>query len=205
MNKKKYYLFRTLKITGLVIVCSVIAYQLIMLKSTANDIKYQQTEKFSYSLINLASAEATRFIFEKRKKDLRLLTEHLSHDPLIRDTTIYDRLGKILYQSGDVLPLDELLNISEEKVQEYQGAVPYMSELYKDDTKLGYIRITLEQDKILSLINDYRGRSVLTMILLVIFSFSAGIIISLLFLEKIKAGCYFIIRILNKFREKNLN
>ena len=45
-----YYLLRTLQILSLIIICAVIVYQFSMLKSTANQIKYQQTERFSYSL-----------------------------------------------------------------------------------------------------------------------------------------------------------
>lgn len=177
MNKRKYYLIRTLKITSLLIVCSVIAYQLIMLRSTANQIKQQQSERFSYSLTNLASAEATRFIANKKTKELQRIIKQVSDDPLVKNATIYDKQGKVLYQSGDIQ--------KRSASQTEQEVVPYITELYKEKTKLGYIHISLEQGKIFQLVNDYRERSGFTMLLLVVISFSTGVILTFLFANKI--------------------
>ncbi len=203
MNKKMYYLLRTLQIVTLIIVCAVIAYQLTMLKSTSNQIKYQQTERFSYSLTNLAAAEATRYLSKKKTKDLQLLIDDLSHDPIVRDATIYDHMGKILYQSEDVLPLPVLLNINSDEDVQAQGVIPYIAELYKDNTKIGYIRITLEQDKILSLIHDYQEKSLSTMLLLLMLSFVAGTIIMALFFRRLEAGYYHVAKELYTLSKKN--
>lgn len=202
MPKKKYYLLRTLQIGILVVVCTFIGYQLIMLRSTANKIKYQQSERFSYSLANLASAEATRFLSENKTKDLQLLIDNVSDDPLVRDVTIYDHLGKALYQSEDVVSLPTLLNINDDEDKDIQGIVPYMTELYKDNTKLGYIRISLNQGEILSLISDYQERSKSTMYLLIISSFVAGIIFTILFSRKVMLNYYSVIRVISRLKRK---
>ncbi|WP_028862604.1 AhpA/YtjB family protein [Psychromonas aquimarina] len=190
MNKKMYYILRTCQINGLIIVCTVILYQITMLQSTSNQMRYQQTEKFSYSLTNLAAAEATRYLSQNKIKDLQLLIDDLSNDPIVRDATVYDNLGQILYQSTDSLPLQVLLKITDSDSDEAKGVIPYIAELYKEEEKIGYIRITLEQEKILSLIHNYQEKGFSTMWLLLTLSFIAGTIIMALFFRRAEAAYY---------------
>jgi len=203
MKKKMYYLLRTLQITGLVIVCIIIAYQFTLLKETSNQIGYQQTERFSYSLTNLAAAEAARYLSQKKTNDLQLLINDLNHDPIVRDATIYDNLGQILYQSEDVLALPILLKIAQPDNPKADGVIPYIAELYNETEKIGYIRITLEQDKILGLIHDYQQKSLSIMLQILILAFVAGTIIMALFFRRLEAAYYHIVKELYKLSEKN--
>ena len=203
MKKKMSYLLRTLQVVGLLIVCTVIIYQFSMLKSTADQIKYQQTENFAYSLTNLAAAEATRYLSNKKITDLQLLIDNLSHDPNVRDATVYDALGKILYQSENILPLADLLKISPVQKKQAVGVIPYIAELYKDNKKIGYIRITLEQEKILNLIHDYQEKSSSTMLLLLILSFMAGTILMALFFRKFENIYYYTAKLIYILMKKN--
>ncbi|MFT6924900.1 MAG: membrane protein [Psychromonas sp.] len=190
MHKKMYYLLRTLQISSLVIICSVIAYQFISLRNTSDGIRYQQTERFAYSLTNLAASEASRYLSQQKDKDLQLLIKELRHDPIVRDVTIYDQFGKVIFQSKDAIPLPLLLKIESSDKQRSQGIIPHIAELYKDNEKIGYIRISLEQEKILSLINDYQEKSFSTMLLLFVLSFLVGTIIMALFFKRIEASYY---------------
>jgi len=190
MHKKMYYLLRTLQISSLLIICSVIAYQFISLRNTSEGIRYQQTERFSYSLTNLAASEASRYLSQQKNKDLQLLINELKNDPIVSDVTIYDQFGKVLFQSKDALPLPILLKIESPDDKRSQGLIPHIAELYKDQEKIGYIRISLEQEKILSLINDYQEKSFSTMMLLFVLSFLVGTIIMALFFRRIEASYY---------------
>lgn len=190
MHKKMYYLLRTLQISSLLIICSVIAYQFISLRNTSDGIRYQQTERFSYSLTNLAASEASRYLSQQKNKDLQLLINELTNDPIVSDVTIYDQFGKIIFQSKDALPLPVLLKIESSDDKRSQGIIPHIAELYKDNEKIGYIRISLEQQKILSLINDYQEKSFSTMLLLFVLSFLVGTIIMALFFRRIEASYY---------------
>lgn len=185
-----YYLLRTLQISSLLIICSVIAYQFISLRNTSDGIRYQQTERFSYSLTNLAASEASRYLSQQKNKDLQLLINELTNDPIVSDVTIYDQFGKIIFQSKDALPLPVLLKIESPDDKRSQGIIPHIAELYKDNEKIGYIRISLEQQKILSLINDYQEKSFSTMLLLFVLSFLVGTIIMALFFRRIEASYY---------------
>jgi len=190
MHKKMYYLLRTLQISSLLILCSVITYQFISLRNTSDGIRYQQTERFSYSLTNLAASEASRYLSQQKNKDLQLLINELTNDPIVRDVTIYDQFGKIIFQSEDTIPLPVLLKIESPEDPRSQGLIPHIAELYKDNEKIGYIRISLEQEKILSLINDYQEKSFSTMLLLFVLSFLVGTIIMALFFRRIEASYY---------------
>jgi len=203
MNKKMYYLLRTLQITSLILLCAVIGYQFTLLQITSNQIGYQQTERFSYSLTNLAAAEATRYLSQNKLSDLQLLIDDLSDDPLVRDATIYDHLGQILYQSKNVLALPILLNITENEDGETLGVIPYIAELYNENAKIGYIRITLEQDKMLNLIHDYQQKSLSIMLQILILAFIAGTIIMALFFRRVEAAYYHVAKALYKLSEKN--
>lgn len=203
MHKKMYYLLRTLQISSLLIICSVIAYQFISLRNTSNGIRYQQTERFSYSLTNLAASEASRYLSQQKNKDLQLLINELTNDPIVSDVTIYDQFGKIIFQSKDALPLPVLLNIASSNDKRAQGIIPQIAELYKGNNKIGYIRISLEQEKILSLINDYQKKSFSTMLLLFILSFIVGTIIMALFFRRAEAAYYRLSGLISKLIAQN--
>ena len=191
MNKKWYFLLRIAQIATLIVICVVITIQSTVLETTEKNLKYQQTEKFAKSLTNLATAEATRYLTNKKTKELQLLMDNLSHASLIRDASIYNYLGEILYQSKNVLPLPDLLKISNDKIQQTTGIIPYIAELYDEkNKKIGYIRITLEQDKILSLIQNYQDKSTTIMIELLILAFIGGIILMALLFRKLKSTSY---------------
>lgn len=176
MAKKSFVIFRTLQIIGICVLFSVIIYQLISLQNESNAIRYQQTEKFAYSLTNLAAAEASRYLAQKKHKDLQLLIDDLSNDPIVRDATIYDELGQIIYQSKTALPLPILLKLGVQQSKEADGVIPYIAELYSDKTKIGYIRIALEQERILSLIHDYQKRGSSILVFLILLAFVTGLI-----------------------------
>lgn len=203
MNKKMYYLLRTLQITTLVAISAVISYQLINLQNRSNEMRYQQTEHFSTSLTNLAAAEATRYIALKKPKNLQLLINDLSRDPIVHDATIYDHLGEVLYQSEDSLPLPVLLNINSHNDQRAKGVIPYIAELYNEGKKIGYIRISLEEHKILSLIEDYQEKGLSTLLLLLILAFIAGIVLMALFFRKLEKIYYNIGKELKRLLEQN--
>jgi membrane protein len=198
MNNKLYYLLRSTQIISLIVVCAVMAYHFTTLKNTADAIKYQQTEKFSYSLTNLAASEASRFLSRNKNEELQLLIDDLSNDPIVRDATIYDHLGVVIIQSADVLPLPRLLNLDDSNSPDVQGIIPHIAELYKGNNKIGYIRISLEQKKILSLISDYQEKSQSTILLIFILSFVAGTILMALMFRRVERLYFFFIRALSK-------
>lgn len=185
MVNKLFWIKRTLQVVTMFALFAVIAYQFITLQNESNAVRFQQTEKFSYSLTNLAAAEASRYLSQKNQENLQLLIDDLSEDPIVRDAIIYDKLGQILYQSKASIPLPVLLKIGGKQSDEAEGVIPYIAELYDDGTKIGYIRIALEQERILSLIQNYQQRGLSIMSLLILLSFTAGTLLTAIFYKKV--------------------
>jgi len=185
-----YYGLRFLQLSGLIAVTAIILFQLNELRMLSSNVGYQQTEKFSYSLTNLAAAEASRYFSQNKHKELQILINDLSNDPMVRDATIYDHLGKVLYQSNEPLQLPVLLKIDENATPDIRGIIPYIAELYKEDEKIGYIRISLRQDHILGIILNYQQQTLEILLLLLGLSFIAGSIIMALFFKYAEQGYY---------------
>ena len=183
MLKKYFCKAHTIQILIIIFLSSIIIYQFVSLKRESNAVRFQQTDKFSYSLTNLAATEASRYLSEDKNKELQFLIDSLSQDPVVKDATIYDKYGKIIYQSEQALPLTTLLKISGDE-KEAEGVIPYIAELYSDKTKIGYIRITLEQEDILSLIHDYEKRGLAILQLLILLSFITGMIVMAIFFKR---------------------
>ena len=179
-----------MQISGLLAILVLIMLQLNELRMNSNDVRNQQTEMFSSSLTNLAAAEASRYFLQEKEKELQLLINELSNDPMVRDATIYDHLGKVLYQSDEPLSLPSLLKIDNTSSTDVKGIIPYIAELYKEDEKIGYIRISLQQDHILDIIFNYQTQSLEVLILLLSLSFLAGGIIVALFFRRVEAWYY---------------
>jgi len=198
MKIKMYYGLRFIQISGLLAATIIILFQLNELRVISNDVGYQQTEKFSYSLTNLAAAEASRYLAQEKKRELQILINELSNDPMVRDATIYDHLGKVLYQSDKPLLLPVLLKIDEGPTNEIAGIIPYIAELYKEGTKIGYIRISLRQDHILSIIFNYQQQTLEILILLLALSFVAGSILMALFFNRAERWYYHLGKVLRK-------
>lgn len=205
MVRKFFWIIRTLQIVAIIIIFAVIAYQFIALQNESNAIRFQQTEKFSYSLTNLAAAEASRYLSQKKQEDLQLLIDDLSEDPIVRDAIIYDQLGQILYQSKNSIPLPVLLQLGDKSSDDAEGVIPYIAELYSEETKIGYIRIALEQERILSLIQHYQQRGFSILSLLMMLSFIAGCLLTAVFYKKVTNGYKKIVSEIPKLIERTKN
>lgn len=190
MNKKMFYFLRFTQIIALILALGTILYQLNLLREQSIGLSFEQTDKFSNSLTNLAAAEAERYINTHKIKDLKLLAEDLSRDPLVRDATIYDNLGKVIYKSKNSIPLKELLKIEDSNSENIEGIVPHIAELFNDEKKVGYILVSLHQNELLNLIHDYQRTSFTILLLVFVMAFLAGMILMALFFRKAESAYY---------------
>lgn len=184
MLKKKTYLLHLIQISCLVLICAVAIYKIAMLHHTANELKFQQIEKFAASLSGFAAEEAQHYLAKNKTQDLHLLIDNLSKDTAIQDATIYNNLGEIIYQSKPILGLSDLLKITPNNEVDSSKITPYISELYNDNKKVGYIRITLKKNEILKLIDEYQDQSTSTSLLMMIILFFTGVVVTLVLSNK---------------------
>ena len=187
MFKKYFRKPHAIKILIITLLSSIIIYQLESLKLESNTVRSQQIEKFSYSLTNFAASQAARYLSEDKNKELQSLINSLSEAPVIKDASIYDKFGEVIYQSEGALGVISLLKINQENKEE-ESFIPYITELYSDKVKIGYLRITVKQDDVLSLIHDYENRGLAILQFLIMLSFITGMIVmAVLFkIDKVK-------------------
>lgn len=184
MANKIFLIKRTLQFLAVAGLVSAISVQFIKLQKQSDSVRYQQTEKFSYSLTNLAAAEASRYLAKNQQTELKYLIDDLIKDPIVRDATIYDKFGQIIYQSKDILPLSALLKFGNISSEESEGVTPYIAELYSEQTKIGYIRVTLEQAKMLNILQDYQNSGLSIIILLILLAFVSGSLLTTFFYRR---------------------
>jgi membrane protein len=157
-------IWRTLQLLVAVGLIGYLAYLTINLQILADKSRIEQTQRFGYTLTNRAANDAARYLEASNGDELARLVNDLSLDPLVRDVTIYDAFGVVLHQSKDPLPLDLVLNItpkttSADAREIAQNRIPYIAELFQESTKIGYLRVTLEQGKILSVMSAYQQKA----------------------------------------------
>ncbi|MEL0629425.1 AhpA/YtjB family protein [Psychromonas aquatilis] len=200
MIKKIFRLKRLLKVIIICLITIVIASQLIRLQSASVTVRNQQTEQFSQSLTKAIAANAAHFLSENKLDQLQEMIGDLKNDSMVRDVTIYNTLGETVAQSKNSIPLPELLNLSEDDQAIQEITIrPYVEELRYEDKKIGYIRLSLEQDKLLALINNYQEHSFNTLILISILIFITGLLVMSIFHQK----CTSISKTITGFFQKN--
>ena len=190
MKTKMFYFLRSMQIIGLMLVLATIFYQLNQLHLQSIELRYKQTEKSSQSLINLAAAEAERYFNTNQVKDLQRLINDLSNDPMVRDATIYDNLGQVLYKSENSISLKQLLKIDDSDNDDIEGIVPHISELFDGEKKIGYILVSVRQSQLIGLIQGFQ-KSLFSMLLLVFaMAFLAGMIVMAIIHKKVEGAYY---------------
>lgn len=206
MFKKKTYLLHIIQISCLVLICAIAIYKITMLHHTANELKFQQIEKFAASLSGFAAEEARHYLPKNKTQDLHLLIDNLSQNTAIQDATIYNNLGKIIYQSKPILALSDLLKITPNNKVDGSEITPYISELYNDNKKVGYIRITLKNNEILKLVDEYQDQSTSTILLMMLISFFTGVMLTLVLPNKYNMSYLYVkeafIKLINLIKHK---
>ncbi|WP_434340048.1 AhpA/YtjB family protein [Motilimonas cestriensis] len=160
----RLFIWRMLQLIVAIGLIGYLAYLTTNLQVLADKNRIEQTQRFGYTLTNRAANDAARYLEAEDNEELSRLVDGLSNDPLVRDVTIYNAFGVVLHQSADALPLDLVLNLSPKTTSAdareiAQNRIPYIAELFKESTKIGYLRVTLEQGKILAVMNDYQQKA----------------------------------------------
>ncbi|MFO6424036.1 AhpA/YtjB family protein [Motilimonas sp. KMU-193] len=141
-----------------------LAYLTTNLQLLADKNRIEQTQRFGYTLTNRAANDAARYLQNDEQEELARLVSELAKDPLVRDVTIYDAFGMMLHQTDNAMPLDLVLGItpkttSADAREIAQNRIPYIAELFQESTKIGYLRVTLEQGKILAEMNHFQQKA----------------------------------------------
>lgn len=105
------------------------------------------------ALVAYAARDMKRWIKEDKSSELERLARDLAAEPEILDVTLYDGRGIPLAQSEQAVPLESLLPIGSDNKSLPdlgKGRIQFVQEILDGAQTIGYLRITLEEQKLLA-------------------------------------------------------
>lgn len=154
---------------------------LIYMQGESQAALHDEARARAQALVTYAARDMGRWIKEDKESELERLAQDLASEPEILDVTLYDARGVPLAQSDQALPLESLLPIGTDNgslPEQGKGRIQFVQEVQDGNQTLGYLRITLEEQKLLAAqdirlkINQEKQRLMLLVMLL------AGLLIS---------------------------
>ncbi|GAA5217357.1 AhpA/YtjB family protein [Corallincola platygyrae] len=150
-SNTRYIYWRLFFIAMTVALVLVIMQLMVTMSVRTNALIQQQTEVMSRMLTHQAALEAVKLLIEQDQERLHAMAEHLASDPYILDASIYDVEGIALARSTNALDITALLGFGDvdEASRPKRDLKPYIAEVVHENETLGYIRITLEMERLL--------------------------------------------------------
>jgi membrane protein len=122
-----------------------------------------------------------RWIKEDKESELERLAQDLAAEPDILDVTLYDARGIPLAQSDQAVPLENLLPIGTDNKslpEQGKGRTQFVQEIQEGNLTLGYLRITLEEQRLLAAQDTHLKVSQEKQRLMLLVMLLAGLLIS---------------------------
>lgn len=154
---------------------------LIHMQGESQAALHSEARDRAQALVSYAARDMGRWIKEDKESELERLAQDLAAEPEILDVTLYDARGIPLAQSDQAVPLESLLPIGADNKslpEQGKGRIQFVQEVQDGNLTLGYLRITLEEQKLLAKqdtllkVNQEKQRLMLLVMLL------AGLLIS---------------------------
>ncbi|EDK29293.1 SMP protein [Vibrio sp. HI00D65] len=144
-------------------------------------IQAKQLETLTKLLISQASLSASKMIAQQDQERLLDLTNQLSQDRLVFDTTIYDAEGIRLASSEKALSVREVLGLDTPLSTASIGRQQLVEPIYsKENTIIGFIRVTFETGKMTAISDHHYRKSDRYMIGMVLMGFVSGVLFIML-------------------------
>lgn len=109
-----------------------------------------QTQQLSRLMARQAAETAAIDIVEKDQEKLQTLVEQLVREPLILDATIYDLEGTTVAKNAGAMPLALMTGLSTPLSVASFGRQQLVEPIMTQNQIVGFLRLTLEHDKILA-------------------------------------------------------
>ncbi|ANP75723.1 SMP protein [Vibrio crassostreae 9CS106] len=144
-------------------------------------IQAKQLETLTKLLISQASLSASKMITQQDQERLLDLTNQLSQDRLVFDTTIYDAEGIRLASSEKALSVREVLGLDTPLSTASIGRQQLVEPIYSPEkTIIGFIRVTFETGKMTAISDHHYRKSDRYMIGMVFMGFVSGVLFIML-------------------------
>ncbi|MCD9466948.1 AhpA/YtjB family protein [Photobacterium iliopiscarium] len=150
----------------------------------------EQTQALSQIIIRQAANNAADDIENKNQRQLQLLVNNLAAEPLILDASIYNLEGVALAKTKTALPLEQLTGLSTPLALASIGRQQIAEPVLMNGHIIGFMRITLEHDKLL--VNAIDHMSTMTAIIrgLIIAALIIGILLTIVFSRQRYQGSF---------------
>ncbi|OBU10106.1 hypothetical protein AYY19_09835 [Photobacterium aquimaris] len=110
----------------------------------------EQTQTLSQIIVRQAAQNAALDIENKDQDQLQLLVQNLATEPLILDASIYNLEGVVLAKTKAAMPLEQLTGLSTPLAMASIGRQQIAEPVLLNGHIIGFMRITLEHDKLLT-------------------------------------------------------
>ncbi|WP_115717435.1 AhpA/YtjB family protein [Gallaecimonas mangrovi] len=157
---------RLVAITLALSLLGVLLWRWQTLAQAGLEVERQQINVMARALTSQAAYAAGQLMSQGEDSALKGLAERLAKEPQLLDAAIYDATGAVLARSGSHKTVLSILQKADEK-----HLIPYVSEIKDDGQILGYLRITLSEEKVVHDSRTYRhqvGKSLRVMLLMAI-------------------------------------
>lgn len=193
MNESLFSIRNALRVLALILLAAmfVVTIKNTVVISKGNEkIQAKQLETLTKLLISQASLSASKMITQQDQERLLELTNQLSQDRLVFDTTIYDAEGIRLASSEKALSVREVLGLDTPLSTASIGRQQLVEPIYSpESTIIGFIRVTFETGKMTAISDHHYRKSDRYMIGMVLMGFVSGVLfIMLIRKRKSKSG-----------------
>lgn len=184
MNESLFSIRNALRMLALILLAAmfVVTIKNTVVISKGNEkIQVKQLETLTKLLISQASLSASKMILQQDQERLLELTNQLSQDRLVFDTTIYDAEGIRLASSEKALSVREVLGLDTPLSTASIGRQQLVEPIYSaEHTIIGFIRVTFETGKMTAISDHHYRKSDRYMIGMVLMGFISGVLFIML-------------------------
>lgn len=159
----------------------------VMITKGNERIQTNQLETLTKLLISQASLSASEPLTNLDQERLFNLTNQLAEERLVFDATIYDAEGVQLAASDSARSVRDILGLDTPLETASIGRQQLVDPVLRDDSVIGFIRITFETGKVTAISDHHYRKSDRYMYLMILVSFMSGILLTLLIFGKPKA------------------
>ena len=175
-------------------VCLLISIGILQYGAIHSQQNYQmlseQTQTLSQVIVRQAAKNAAADIKNKDQRQLQLLVNNLAAEPLILDATIYNLEGVALAKTKTALPLEQLTGLSTPLAMASIGRQQIAEPVLMNNHIIGFMRITLERDKLLTHAIDQMSTMTAIIRGLIIAALLIGILLTVVFSRQRYQGSF---------------
>ncbi|KLV00723.1 YtjB family periplasmic protein [Photobacterium aphoticum] len=110
----------------------------------------EQTQTLTRLMARQAAQTASADVVEKNQDKLQVLVERLADEGLILDATIYDLEGATIAKNAEAMPLTQVTGLSTPLSVASYGRQQIVEPIMTQHQVVGFLRITLEHDRVLA-------------------------------------------------------